>query len=197
VIRAQDNAEMRRRYDLWAQAYDGDVGDVQDYLAPGQVAQVAGQVLDRAARIMDAGAGTGLLGAGLRDLGFRELVAVDYSDQMLGIARGKAVYTETHVCDLSRQTAFPPASFDAVVTCGTTSQMPSAALREFARVLRPGGRIVFGVIPDAWVTCGWAGIEAELEAAGRLRVISRGVPFQMMPTTEPEFMCEVWVMEVT
>ncbi|MFN5996251.1 MAG: class I SAM-dependent DNA methyltransferase [Paracoccaceae bacterium] len=196
VIRASDNAEMRRRYDLWAKAYDGDVGDVQDYLAPGEVAQVAGQVLDRAARIMDAGAGTGLLGAALQRLGFRNLVAVDYSDQMLEIARMKAIYSETVVCDLSRQTAFLPASFDAVVTSGTTSQMPAAALREFVRVLRPGGRIVFGVIPDAWVSCGWAGIAADLEAAGRLRVISRGAPFQMMPTTEPEFMCEVWVMEV-
>jgi SAM-dependent methyltransferase len=196
VIRASDNAEMRRRYDLWAKAYDGDVGDMQDYLAPGEVAQVAGQVLDRAARIMDAGAGTGLLGAALQRLGFRDLVAVDYSDQMLEIARMKAIYSETLVCDLSRQTAFLPASFDAVVTSGTTSQMPAAALREFVRVLRPGGRIVFGVIPDAWVSCGWAGIAADLEAAGRLRVISRGAPFQMMPTTEPEFMCEVWVMEV-
>jgi predicted TPR repeat methyltransferase len=196
VIRAPDNVEMRRRYDLWAKAYDGDVGDVQDYLAPGKVAQVAGQVLDRAARIMDAGAGTGLLGTALQSLGFSDLVAVDYSDQMLEIARMKAVYSETHVCDLSRQTAFPPASFDAVVTCGTTSQMPPTALREFARLLRPGGRVVFGVIPDAWVTCGWAEIEAELAAEGRLRRISRGVPFQMMPTTEPDFMCEVWVMEV-
>ena len=196
VIRASDNAEMRRRYELWAKAYDGDVGDMQDYLAPGEVAQVAGQVLDQAARIMDAGAGTGLLGAALQRLGFRDLVAVDYSDQMLEIARMKAIYSETLVCDLSRQTAFLPASFDAVVTSGTTSQMPAAALREFVRVLRPGGRIVFGVIPDAWVSCGWAGIAADLEAAGRLRVISRGAPFQMMPTTEPEFMCEVWVMEV-
>jgi hypothetical protein len=75
--------------------------------------------------------------------------------------------------------------------------MPSAALSEFVRLLRPGGRIVFGVIPEAWVSCGWAAVEAELTAAGRLRVINRGVPFQMMPTTEPEFMCEVWVMEVT
>lgn len=197
VIWAPDNAEMRRRYDLWAEAYDGDVGDIEDYLAPAEVAQVAGQVLDRAARIMDAGAGTGLLGAALKRLGFRNLVAVDYSDQMLKIAQGKAIYSETHVCDLGRQTAFPPASFDAVVTSGTTSQIPSAALREFVRLLRPGGLIVFGVIPDAWVRCGWADILAGLEAEGEMVLVRRSAPFQMMPTTEPDFICEVWVMEVT
>jgi hypothetical protein len=79
---------------------------------------------------------------------------------------------------------------------GTTSQMPSASLRELVRLLRPGGRIVFAVIPEAWVSFGWAAILAEMEAKGRLTVISRGAPFQMMPTTEPEFICEVWVMEV-
>jgi predicted TPR repeat methyltransferase len=167
---------------------------VDDYLAPMEVAKVAGQVLVPGARIMDAGAGTGLLGQALRGLGFRNLVAVDYSDQMLKVARGKAIYDELHVCDLSRPTSFAPGSFDAVVTCGTTTQMPSVALHEFARLLRPGGRIVFGVIPDAWVSCGWAAVLEELSE--RLTVAHRGAPFQMMPTTEPEFMCEVWVLDV-
>ncbi len=197
VIRAPDNAEMRRRYDIWAGAYDGDVGAVEDYLAPAEVAQVAGTVLARAARIMDAGAGTGLLGAAMQRLGFQTLVAVDYSEQMLAVARGKAIYAEHHVCDLSQPTAFAAGTFDAVVTCGTTSQMPSAALREFVRLVRPGGLIVFGVIPDAWVSRGWAAIRAELEADGAIALISRSAPFQMMPTTEPDFICEVWVIEVT
>lgn len=197
VIRAPDNAEMRRRYDIWAKAYDSDVGAVDDYLAPMETAQVAGLVLERAARIMDAGAGTGLLGEALKGLGFRNLVAVDYSGQMLEVARGKAIYAELHICDLSKPTSFAPGSFDAVVTCGTTSQMPSVSLREFVRLLRPGGKIVFGVIPDAWVSCGWAAILADLEADGAVALVSRSAPFQMMPTTEPDFICEVWVMEVT
>ena len=78
-----------------------------------------------------------------------------------------------------------------------SSQMPSAALREFVRLVRPGGLIVFGVIPDAWVSRGWAAIRAELEADGAIALISRSAPFQMMPTTEPDFICEVWVIEVT
>jgi predicted TPR repeat methyltransferase len=196
VIRAPNNAEMRRRYDIWAQAYDSDVGAVDDYLAPNETAKVAGAVLDRTARIMDAGAGTGLLGEALKALGFRNLVAVDYSDQMLEVARSKAIYAELHTCDLGQPTGFATRSFDAVVSCGTTSQMPSVSLQEFARLLRPGGKIVFGVIPDMWESCGWATVLSELTAAGMITLISRSAPFQMMPTTEPEFMCEIWVMEV-
>jgi predicted TPR repeat methyltransferase len=197
VIRAPNNAEMRRRYDVWARAYDSDVGAVDDYLAPMETAKVAADVLDHSARILDAGAGTGLLGAALKARGFRDLTAVDYSAPMLEIARAKGIYAEIHTCDLSKPTALPAQSFDAVVTCGTTSQMPPASLQEFLRVLRPGGKIIFAVIPDAWVSCGWADILARMETAGHLRVVSRGPAFQMMPTTEPQFYCEIWVLQAT
>jgi predicted TPR repeat methyltransferase len=197
VIRAPNNAEMRRRYDIWAQAYDSDVGAVDDYLAPMELAKVAATVLGRGAKIMDAGAGTGLLGTALKERGFQNLVAVDYSDQMLEVARKKSIYRELYTCDLGQPTTFAARSFDAVVTSGTTSQMPSAGLREFVRLVRSGGMIIFAVIPEAWERCGWAAILSELEATGLVTVLSRGAPFQMMPTTEPEFMCEIWVIEVT
>ena len=31
---------------------------------------------------------------------------------------------------------------------------------------------------------------------GTLSLIEKNPPFQMMPTTEPEFFCEIWVMQV-
>lgn len=195
VIRAPDNQEMRRRYDIWARQYDADVGSIEDYLAPRETVNIAAEHLSPTARIMDAGAGTGLVGRAMRDKGFEDIIAVDYSEQMLEIARGKGIYTEIHQCDLSQPTQFESDSFDGVVTCGTTSQMPSASLREFARILRPGGRIVFAAVPEPWTDCGYAAILEELNAAGQLSLISHGEPFQMMPTTEPEFYCEVLVME--
>ena len=196
VIRAPDNAEMRLRYDIWAQAYDADVGSSDDYLAPMQTAKAAKGVFDPDARIMDAGAGTGLLGETLKQEGFLNLVAVDYAAEMLEIARGKDLYSEIHTCDLSAPTEFGTNSFDGVVSCGTTSQMPSASLREFARIVRPGGAIVFAVVPEPWQDCGYADIYSDLHQAGQLSLQSRGAPFQMMPTTEPEFMCEICVMDV-
>ena len=196
VIRAADNAEMRRRYDVWAAQYDADIGTIEDYVAPFRTVEVVANHFDPTARLMDAGAGTGLVGAAMKREGFRNLVAVDYSAQMLDVARGKEIYAEIHECDLSRPTAFEDDCFDGVVTCGTTSQMPSAALREFARVVRPGGSIVFAVVPKFWESCGWSAIQSELEEEERLRVVERNEPFQMMPTTEPDFYCEIWLMQV-
>ena len=196
VIRAESNAEMRRRYDLWAETYDSDVGSLEDYLVPMQAVKIARQILDQNALILDAGAGTGLVGQALREAGFHRLIAVDYSARMLDVARSKQVYQDVYQCDLSQPTKFEDASVDCVITCGTTSQMPSASLREFARIVRPGGHIVFAVVPEPWVTCGYAEILSELEAAYKITVQSRGAPFQMLPTTEPDFFCEIWVMNV-
>lgn len=196
VIRAETNAEMRRRYDLWARDYDGDVGSYEDYLVPFEAVKVAGQVLDRNALIVDAGAGTGLVGETLKKAGFNRLIAVDYSQGMLDVARGKGVYEALHQCDLNGPTEFGASSIDCVITCGTTTQMPSASLREFARIVRPGGHVIFGVVPDGWKRCGYADVLAELEAAGKMLVESKGPAFQMLPTTEPDFYCEIWVMRV-
>lgn len=197
VIRAETNEEMRRRYDLWAELYDSDVGSYEDYLVQREAANVTKTKLGPDSLIFDAGAGTGLVGQALSEAGFQNLVAVDYSAQMLEVARQKGVYKDIHQCDLGKATDFQSDSFDAVITCGTTSQMPSYSLREFVRVVRPGGYIIFAVIAEPWKECGYADIYDELNAVGKIDIESRGAPFQMMPTTEPDFYCEIWTMKVS
>ncbi len=197
VMSADTNEELVRRYDVWAELYDSDVGSYEDYLVPTEAVRVAEKTLDSNDRIFDAGAGTGLVGQTLHDAGFLELWAIDYSAEMLEIARSKGVYREIHQCDLGKKTHFADDSFDAVITCGTTSQMPSYSLREFVRLIRPGGHIIFAVMTDPWESCGYAEIYKELNAAGKIDIQSRGEPFQMMPTTEPDFYCEIWTMKIS
>ncbi|MEO0568991.1 MAG: class I SAM-dependent methyltransferase, partial [Pseudomonadota bacterium] len=142
VIRAPTNQEMRRRYDIWASKYDEDVGSIDDYLAPMELAKVAKDHLEPSMHIIDAGAGTGLVGQALKAQGFNNLTALDFSAQMLEIARGKNIYRELHVCDLTEQTTLASGCADALVSCGTTTQVPCASLREYARLVRKGGKIV-------------------------------------------------------
>ncbi len=197
VIRAPTNQEMRRRYDIWAAHYDGDVGSVDDYLAPLELAKTAARHLRPDMCLVDAGAGTGLVGEALMREGFNNLIALDFSEKMLAVAAGKGVYRELYQCDLTKPTKLGAGCADALVTCGTTTQVPCAALREYARLVRPDGKIVFAVVTGTWDENGYAAVLAELEAAGQLSVLERGAPFQMMPTTEPDFICEIWVMDMT
>ncbi|MEL7394965.1 MAG: hypothetical protein AAFN44_01175, partial [Pseudomonadota bacterium] len=48
VIRAPTNEELQRRYDMWAEQYDGDVGSIDDYIAPSKLVEVAAEHLDPA-----------------------------------------------------------------------------------------------------------------------------------------------------
>ncbi len=197
VIRAPTQDELKRRYDLWARCYDADIGKAEDYLAPAATAEVAKAHLDLDARILDAGAGTGLSGQALRDAGFTDLTGLDFAEDMLAVAAGKGIYRETIAADLSRQTALEENAFDAVITVGTVSQVPAEAFREYMRVVKPGGKIIMIVWPKAYEERGYAAIQAEFEREGRLSLIEKGEPFQGLPTTEPDIIYEVWVFEAT
>lgn len=196
VIRAPDNAEMRRRYDVWAEQYDNDVGSVEDYSAPGELARMAEKHIEPGALIIDAGAGTGLLGAAMKQKGFQNMIALDYSEKMLAVARGKGLYQAVHQCDLTQQTHLEAGRADALVTCGTTTQVPCVSLNEYVRLVISGGKIIFAAVQGTWEEFGYAAIYKELEDRSQIALIERGEPFQMMPTTEPDFICEIWVMEV-
>lgn len=196
VIRAPTQEELKRRYDLWASRYDEDIGRVEDYLAPIATAKVAKTHLEMDARILDAGAGTGLSGQALRDAGFSNLTGLDFAEQMLAVAAEKGIYRETIAADLSRETTLVEKSFDAVITVGTTSQIPAESLREYVRVTKPGGKIIAANWVKAWVERGYATIQAAFERDGRLALIDMGEPFQALPTTEPEIVYEIWVFEV-
>ena len=194
VIEAVDQEELRRRYDLWATHYDGDVDSAEVYRAPMVMAEVATRFLSRTDRILDAGAGTGLSGAALKAVGFENLVAIDYSAGMLEIAAKKGIYQEIVHADLGTVTPLAENSFDAVTTVGTTSQMPAESLIEFVRVVRPKGKIVFCMWAQAYVERGYVDIQQRFESEGRLKVIHKGEPFQSISTEDIQN--EVWVFEV-
>ena len=80
---ARDIGELKTEYDRIAPAYDAELVDGMGYRSPAAVTAVARRVLPSDARILDAGAGTGLLGVALADAGFTRLDALDLSPGML------------------------------------------------------------------------------------------------------------------
>ena len=81
------------------------------------------------AKVLDAGAGTGLVGERLCEAGYRDLVGIDLSPGMLAVARGKDVYRELRQTNLGESLAFPDDAFDAVISVGvfTTGHAPAHA----------------------------------------------------------------------
>jgi ubiquinone/menaquinone biosynthesis C-methylase UbiE len=144
----------RNAYDLWASTYDSspnpqitlEFSDVLELLAP-----ATGEI------ILDAACGTGRYTVAIAERG-AAVVGLDFSAAMLARARRRMPTTEFHAADLTKPLPFLAHSFDAILCAQALKHIPDLAptMREFARVLRTGGRVVFSVTHPAMV---WDGYE--------------------------------------
>jgi 2-polyprenyl-3-methyl-5-hydroxy-6-metoxy-1,4-benzoquinol methylase len=98
----------------------------------------------RGCRVLDAGCGPGLYAEELVARG-AEVVAVDGSEAMVALAKQRLGGTaQVLFADLNKALPFADEQFDLVVCPLVIHHLEDRAstLRQFARVLRPGGRVV-------------------------------------------------------
>ena len=70
VYSSTTNDELAERYDEWAKEYDDDLENTFAGLAPRMGAETLAGHVAKGAKILDAGAGTGLAGVELQRLGY-------------------------------------------------------------------------------------------------------------------------------
>src|SRR4051794_33613062 len=127
-----DESRLRRR----ASAYTGKHTEL-DAREPLVAAVVAAQP----GRILEVGCGWGELARRLAEATGAEVVATDLSPRMIELTRENGVAAE--LADV-QELPFPDASFDVAVAAWMLYHVPDLprGIRELARVLRPGGRLV-------------------------------------------------------
>jgi SAM-dependent methyltransferase len=133
--------------------------------------------------ILDAGAGTGLVGELLGVLGYPEVDALDASEGMLKIARRKNVYRELHHGFLGQPLPFESGQYAAAVSTGvfTAGHVGVEGVPELLRVVRPGGLIVLSVKVTVWQD----GFESYLQQAeddGASKLLEVTPSYASMPT---------------
>jgi ubiquinone/menaquinone biosynthesis C-methylase UbiE len=153
---------QRYGWDLAAAAYDR---LWQDQLAPARAALMTCAGLIPGERVLDVACGTGItaLEAAARVSPGGDVVGIDLSDRMIGMARGRALQEGCGNVGFERANAenlaLPDGSFDAVLCALGLMYMPcpERALAEMRRELRPDGRIVLAVWGNR-SRCGWASL---------------------------------------
>jgi predicted TPR repeat methyltransferase len=147
AYRSKSVEELAQYYDEWSADYEEHMRNI-GYMHPAMVASMVGRhVAIGAGPVLDAGAGTGIIGEILTALGQAPVVGLDASQGMLQLAGRKGLYAELHHMFLGQALDFPDDRFAAVTSAGvfTDGHAPLDGLDELLRVTRPGGRLVFSV----------------------------------------------------
>jgi SAM-dependent methyltransferase len=139
------------RYDGLAGWYDREVRRLQ--VTETATATLARLLGPGAGRCLDLGCGSGIALPALAGLGWR-VVGVDLSGDQLRMARKHVGASVALVKADAAELPFDDGSFEAVVSLLTHTDLddPEGAYAEAARVLQPGGRLVYVGIHPCFVT---------------------------------------------
>ena len=198
IYSSANNDELAARYDVWAKEYDDDLSNTFVWLAPRIAAEVLAEHVPAGSKILDAGAGTGLVGVELQRLGYADICAMDISQGMLDEARAKGCYNDFRQMVLGQALGFASNAYDAVVSVGvfTPGHAPPNSFDELARITRPGGHIIFSLRPDTRLEMGFKEQQEQMESAGVWTLVIATEPFQPLPKGEPEVQHQIWVYRV-
>jgi len=144
--------DIARLYAGWADSYDTGFAAGMDYRLPAEVASALLRAGPVAGAVLDAGAGTGLLAAALRGLGFAgALDGIDLSDAMLERARAKGLYRALHRADLT-QPLPRLGPYGGIVSSGTFTHghVGPQALPGLLALAAPGALVALSVNAGVW-----------------------------------------------
>lgn len=198
LFSSRNNEELAERYAQWAKDYDAELERDFEWRGPQRTAEFFVRYVPREARILDAGAGTGLMGEVLVKLGYDNVVAMDLSPTMLEEARKKHIYREFHQMVMGEPLDFATDSFDAVVSTGVfaVGHAPASSFDELVRITRPGGHIFFTLRTNLYEDRGFKEKQAALESEGKwlLAAVSDKAPLLLK---EPDVFHQIWAYRVS
>lgn len=197
-----DPDQLRMIYDEWSSIYDDELENHHGWRGPELVASVASRRCSKRDRILDVGAGTGLVGHLLHSEGFEAIEGMDLSEGMLAKARGRGVYRAIHVADLGRPLPFSDSGFAHAVASGvfTFGHAPPESLDELIRVIAAGGVIIFTLPFSTDDSTGYVDkIKDQIRQleTNRSCVIEEvSAPVSLIPSSEPGARHQIWTLRV-
>jgi predicted TPR repeat methyltransferase len=198
VYSSKNNAELAERYDIWAKDYDAEVVGDFDWKGPQAGCDAFARYAGVDAKVIDVGVGTGLAGVELAKRGFKNIDGFDLSQGMLDVAEGLGIYGDLKVGVLGETLDYADDTYDAALATGvfTNGHAPASGFDECARIVKPGGHFVITIRPDLLEPGGFLAKEAELEAAGTMKLVEETELIALLPKGEPDVRHQVRVYQV-
>jgi predicted TPR repeat methyltransferase len=196
VYGAATQQDLESAYDDWAEQYDSDLFKF-GYLFPSVAAGYVARHVPAKAKLVDAGAGTGLMGRILVAMDYPDITAFDLSQGMLDVASRTGAYTRLDRQVLGEPLKYETDEFDACVCVGTFTEghAPTSGYDEIARIVKPGGYFVVTIREDVYLGSGFKEKEEEMAKAGIMKLVDRSQQFRTFSEAEPNIVGHVYVYE--
>ena len=184
VYSASSAEELAAAYARWSSEYDRETAAL-GYCLPFMITAWVSRYVPRGkAALLDAGCGTGLTGPYLRALGYDAIDGLDFSEEMLAIARQRNAYAELKQVALGETLPW------------SDGHAPASGLDELARVTKPGGHAIFTVRDTVLEEGGFRDVFEWLEKAERWKPVEESQLFRAFSVAEPEVLVKAFVFEI-
>jgi len=197
IAGVQSKEDIEKRYDDWARTYERDMVEYRKYWLQAFTGDLfIKYVTNHDARILDAGAGTGLGGEYISGKGYHNLHGIDISEEMLDEARRKGVYHRLDRMVLGEALDFPDNYFDAVLSVGAIGTAPPESFDELIRITKSSGFIVFSLTTDYYDLPRFRRKLPSLEETGKWKLVEKtdpifGVPGEPVDSRQYGFVYQV------
>ena len=198
VYEASDASESAERYDEWADRYDQDIEEIFGNYSPRHAVETFVEYVNKDARILDAGAGTGLVGEVLAEYGYQNVEALELSQGMIEQARKKNIYAKIYQAALGEKLDLPDTSYDAVIAKGVFApgHAPAGGFDELIRITKPSGYVLFTISQDNYSGSEYEQKVGELEKQRLWKLVEKTEPYNAWPKATKIILHNIWVFQV-
>ncbi|MAE37577.1 MAG: SAM-dependent methyltransferase [Pelagibacteraceae bacterium] len=196
VYNEKSSVKLKQHYKSWANDYDQDLID-WGYAYPSQLKKIMSHDIrvKKNSKILDAGCGTGLVAEALSDMNFKNIIGLDYSMDMLNVAKDKKIYTRLVRESLNKKTSLRSNQFDIVLCTGvlTSGHVGAKAINELIRVTKNKGYLILSIAESIYEKLGFKDeIEKNREQLLKIKISK---PFIALPNHKSSATSKMYVFQ--
>ena len=196
VYSETSSSKLNKHYKNWANLYDTDMSS-WGYAYPLQLNKILTNKLKlkKTIKILDAGCGTGYVAEVLSKLNYKNITGIDFSEEMLAIARSKKIYKKLMCQSLNEKIELRSKQFELIICTGvlTSGHVGPSAINELVRLLKPQGFFVCSIAESVYKKNGFEKEIKNLKNLVSIKSISKA--FVALPNNKNSAKSRMYILE--
>ena len=196
VYSETSSSKLNKHYKNWANLYDTDMSS-WGYAYPLQLNKIWTNILKlkKTIKILDAGCGTGYVAEVLSKLNYKNITGIDFSEEMLTIARSKKIYKKLMCQSLNEKIELRSKQFELIICTGvlTSGHVGPSALHELVRILKPQGFFICSIAESVYKKNGFEKEIKNLKKLVSIKSISKA--FVALPNNKNSAKSRMYILE--